>query len=316
VIPLLAKADTLSEDDAQNLKSAVSEELEMAGIRSFMFSKEQPTALPPYAVCSSPSTDMEYMDASLLMSSDYIQPLLPSDLSVLVEQIFDKDNASWLRHSAAKKVIRWRRTPRAMSIITPTSRISFTPQYSRANTSPLTVSTSSTSQALISYPSSPLSYAEARVADHTQREERLARIHLANWAGSLQRSLQNERARYEALAHEQRTAWLRERLDDCATDATDRSLISSSQAAAVETKSSKEAYAGFSSRRGLGKHEDPLGLMRWNEAMRQRGWIAFQVVGSFGVLGAVAVWVVRNWGINMGLDGSAGWTSGWFGGVE
>lgn len=313
MIPLLAKADTLSEDDARNLKSAVSEELEMAGIRSFVFSKEQPTALPPYAVCSLPSNDMEHMDASLLMSSDYVQPLFPSDLSVLVEQIFDTDNASWLRHSAAKKIIQWRRTPRAMSMITPSSRISFTPQHSRANASPLTISTSSSSQALISYPSSPLSYAQARVADHTQREERLAQIHLANWAGSLRRSLQNERARYEALAHEQRTAWLRERLSECVTDATDRSLVSSSQAVAMEAKSSREAYAGFSSRRGLGHLEDPLGLMRWNEAMRQRGWIVLQVVGGFGVLGAVAVWVIRNWGITMGLDGSAGWASGWFG---
>ena len=259
---------------------------------------------------------MEHMDASLLMSPDYIQPLLPSDLSVLVEQIFEKDNASWLRHSAAKKIIQWRKTPRAMSIITPTSRISFTPQYSRADTSPLTVSTSSASQALISYPSSPLSYAQARVADHTQREERLAQIHLANWAGSLQRSLQNERARYEALAHEQRITWLRERLHECAIDATDRPLVSSSQVTALEAKSSREAYIGFSSRRGLGNPEDPLGLLRWNEAMRQRGWIAFQVVGSFGVLGAVAVWVIRNWGVNMGFDGSAGWSWGWFGVAE
>lgn len=281
-----------------------------------MFSKEQPASLPPYTVCSSPSNDMEHMDASLLMSSDYIQPLLPSELSVLVEQIFDKDNASWLRHSAAKKIIQWRKTPRAMSIITPTSRISFTPQYSRANTSPLTISTSSTSQALVSYPSSPLSYAQARVADHTQREERLAQIRLANWAGSLQRSLQNERARYEALAHEQRTVWLRERLNECATDATDRFLVSSSQATAMEAKASREAYIGFYSRRGLGNPEDPLGLMRLNEVMRQRGWIAFQVVGSCGVLGAVAIWVIRNWGANMGSDGSAGWSLGWFGAAE
>ena len=259
---------------------------------------------------------MEDMDASLLMSSDYIQPLLPSELPVLVEHIFDKDNASWLRHSAAKKIIQWRKTPRAMSIITPTSRISFTPQYSRANTSPLVISTSSTSQALISYPSSPLSYAQARVADHTQREERLAQVHLANWAGSLQRSLQNERARYEALAHEQRTAWLRERLDECAMDATDRSLVPTNQATAIEGKASREAYVGFYSHRGLGNPEDPLGLIRWNEAMRQRGWIAFQVVGSFGVLGAVAVWVIRNWGANVGLDGSAGWSLGWLGGTE
>lgn len=256
------------------------------------------------------------------MSPDYVQPLLPSELSFLVERLFDKENASWLRHSAAKKIIQWRKTPRAMSIITPTSRISFAPNYNRANSSSLTgsiISTSSTSQALVSYPSSPLSYAHARIADHTQREERLAQLHLASWAGNLQRSLQNERARYEVLAQEQRAAWLAERLDDCKTKSSFLSISQITALAArsdVDSGSPTEPLTTFLSRRGLFNTADPLGLLRWNEAMKQRGWIAFQIAGSFGVIGAVAVWVVRNWGVSMGHDGSSTWSWGWFTGAE
>ena len=296
-------------------------ELESAGIKPFIFSPERLANLPPYTICSSPSSDEDNMDASLLMSPDYIQPLLPSELSLLVEHIFSNDNASWLRHSAAKKIIQWRKTPRAMSIITPTSRISFAPHYSRANTSPLSISTvpPSPSQAIISLPSSPLSYAQARVVDHTQREERLAQIHLANWASTLQRSLQNERERYEMLAYKHRTAWLKERLDECNLD---NGLTSSGHPTAVraitdhETPGPRDTTAGFSTRRGLVDPADPLGLIRWNEAMKKRSWIAFQVVGSFGVIGAVAVWVVRHWGASMGFDVSTSWAMGWFGGAE
>ncbi|MCJ1478462.1 hypothetical protein MMC13_007142 [Lambiella insularis] len=318
VIPLLAKADTLSEDYVQRLKASVAERLDVAKIRTFTFSTEASRASSPYTVCSSPSSDDDNMDASLLMSPEYVQPLLPSELPILVEQLFDKENASWLRHSAAKKIIQWRRTPRAMSIITPTSRISFAPKYDRANTSALTVSTtlaSPSSQALISYPGSPLSYAHARITDHTQREERLAQLHLANWAANLQRSLQNERARYEALAHGQRTAWLAQQLEECKTKG---SLLSSSQVTAlaarsdIDAGSSIELRTSFSSRRDQLHMADPLGLLHWKEAMKRRGWIAFQVAGSFGVIGAVAVWVFRNWGMNMGYDGSSSWSLAWF----
>ena len=321
VIPLLAKADMLSEEDIRQLKLSTSRQLEAAGIRPFVLTTEYPATLPPYTICSSASNDEDNMDASLLMSPDYIQPLLPSELSLLVEQMFRKDNASWLRHSAAKKIIQWRKTPRAMSIITPTSRISFPPHYNRANTSPLIVSTASvlsSSQAMVSYPSSPLSYAHARIADHTQREEKLAQIQLASWAGNLQRSLQNERSRYEALAHEQRATWLRERLNECKPSG---SLLTSSQETAImarfgdDASLPKETSARASLHRGSMHPADPLGLLRWNEAMKRRGWIAIQA-GSFGAIAVIAVWVVRNWGLGMGFDGTTSWTWNWFYGTE
>lgn len=43
------------------------------------------------------------------MSPDYVQPLLPSELAALVTQVFDPESIAWLRHSAAKKFLAWRR---------------------------------------------------------------------------------------------------------------------------------------------------------------------------------------------------------------
>jgi len=66
--------------------------------------------------------------------------------------------------------------------------------------------------------SASTSYALARITDHTQREERLAQIRLANWASELQRSLANERAQYEATARNERAIWLTEKLGECVQD--------------------------------------------------------------------------------------------------
>ncbi len=54
-------------------------------------------------------SDHDTMDASLLMSPDYVQPLIPTDLASLVSLVFSQDGASRLRHSAAKKYTQWRR---------------------------------------------------------------------------------------------------------------------------------------------------------------------------------------------------------------
>ena len=301
-------------------KARVSSKLYSEGLTPFSFRANGMTAVEPITVCSASSDDEENMDASLLMSPDYVQPLLPSELALLVDQVFEKDNVSWLRHSSAKKVIQWHKT----SHYTPTSSYSplsspLTPLYGRSLSSNVTPPSSTTSQAIIAHPNGASSFFQARITDHTQREERLAQIRLAKWASDLQRSLRNERARCEALVRGQRAIWLTERIGDCIADGT----LVPVQESAVTARPSPEKYAmalrppsagGSSAHYGLPNLADPLGIIRWNDAMKKRGWLAFQVVGSFGVLGAIAVWVARNWG--EGLDGAVGmaWNWGWLSG--
>merc|ERR1711939_1208861 len=269
VIPLVARADAFSPEEVSSLKHNIMSELDAANIKPFLFSltpeaaqrTSQPS--PPYAISTTPSKDHDTMDASLLMSPDYIQPLIPSELHVLVSQIFDQDSVSWLRHSAAKKFITWR------SSSTPVSR----PQ---SLYQPLTSSLSG-SQSLT------------------------APVRLANWAADLQRSLQNERARFEALARSERAVWLTERLGECVSDGT---IVPISQARkndpAYDTTSGALVKQGTYSRRrtqrdvrgGVDRH-DPLGLLMLNEELKRKGWIVFKVVSSFGLLGRLAYWVTR-----------------------
>ncbi|KAL8872133.1 MAG: hypothetical protein Q9174_002179 [Haloplaca sp. 1 TL-2023] len=104
VIPLIARADTLEPADLEDLKSSISDELNLMSIPTFSLDPSD-SHRPPYSVTSHPSKDLENMDASLLMSSEYIQPLLPSELGFLIDHLFDADNLARLRHLSAKKLV-------------------------------------------------------------------------------------------------------------------------------------------------------------------------------------------------------------------
>lgn len=145
VIPIIGKSETLTPQELISLKTSILARLQATTIRPFLFgkplddallavqgldivyplktpttaiysgeSKEPdqfpfPTPTHPYAVSSALESDNDTMDASLLMSPDYVQPLMPSELSNLIEQVFDPESIAWLRHAAAKKFLAWRR---------------------------------------------------------------------------------------------------------------------------------------------------------------------------------------------------------------
>ena len=315
VVLLIAKADLLSSEEVEASKAAISGELRAAGIKPFALLSDAPTC-PLYTVCSALSKDEENMDASLLMSPDYVQPLLYSELATLVQDIFAKDHVSRLRHLAAVKLLRHRTSFQPPS----TSPLSPSPlnilQSSSLLSSFTTTTSPTTSQTLITRPHTTSSYVQARIADHTQREEKLAQVRLAKWAGDLQRGLSNERARYEALARGERALWLTQRLGECVHEGsllpattTATAPGSSSSAAKKALLSSWSVVDAGMRRRGFVNDNandddagDPLGLVRWSESVRRRGWMAFQILGGFGVLGAVAVWMARNRAWELGAE--------------
>lgn len=145
VIPVIAKSETLTAQELVSLKASVLARLQTTAVKPFLFGKPIddallavqgldivypletprtavhvdeakesnqfpfPTPTHPYAVSSVQGSDAEIMDASLLMSPDYVQPLMPSELSNLVDQVFDPESIAWLRHAGAKKFLAWRR---------------------------------------------------------------------------------------------------------------------------------------------------------------------------------------------------------------
>jgi hypothetical protein len=284
VIPIISRSDLLSPEDLSSLKENINSTLQTSSIRPFVLNpnfEESPHPVAPYAISTSASKDLDTMDASLLMSPDYVQPLLPSELSYLVSQIFERDTVSWLRHSAAKKFVQWRNSSSALDR-TPLHR---------------SLSQSSSSQILTAPVGATTSYALARITDHTQREERIAQVRLANWAADLQRSLANERARFENLAKSERAIWLTERLGECVQDGT---IVPLSRARPTQHPAYKDLASTYSLKRNSSGYEamnphDPLGLLQLNEDLKRKGWFVLQVVSSLGIIGGLAFYISRSW---------------------
>ncbi|KAL8656505.1 MAG: hypothetical protein Q9210_000220 [Variospora velana] len=281
VIPLLAQADKIETKRVEAVKNSISDELGQLGVQCFSFTHlDLPTA--PYAVCSAPSNDEDNMDASLLMSSDYIQPLLPSELRTVIDQLFENDNIARLRHLSAKKLVQSKTAlhlfaSSATTVPAPPSQ----PPYTNSSSIASQILATSTLE-------SPL-HSQDRLAEHTRREEKLAQIRLAKWANDLRRRMRDERAQYENLQHVNRTTWLSQKLEECNRDAA--------SSPTTEKSPIRSELTGHRSPPSLGltNTNDPLGLLRCDEYLRRHGLRIFQVVGTFGVLGAVAVWAARHW---------------------
>ena len=336
VIPLLARADALrTEAYVAEAKEKVARQLHEANIRPFVFTV--PTAaqdlaltlasssgLPqPYAVSSASGSDHDIMDASLLMSPDYVQPLVPTDLTTLVEQVFCPDGISRLRHAAAQKFAKWRRSS-SMDSSSGSGTNKGQASRPQALYRPLgfggnelghppvslgggaaAVSRASSASVLTTPLGAPSSFALARITDHTQREEHLAQIRLASWAAELQRNLDNERARYETLARNERAVWLTERLSECVQDGTLVAVPPTARSVQRSSKALKKkkgaawsraaaSSAGLPLSRSAFSHDDPLGLLEVTANLRARGVLVLEVLGSLSVLGGMALWMVRH----------------------
>ncbi|KAK4180053.1 hypothetical protein QBC36DRAFT_375445 [Triangularia setosa] len=314
IIILLAQTDLMSADQVAASKEQIYSQLKEANIRLFSFNTTSSGLEKQglYAISSANGSDHDNMDASLLMSPDYVQPLFPTELATLVDQVFNKDGISRLRHAAAIKYVQWRRGQ-------PPSP----PSPSRRSVS--SFSQHSTGESRILNPlGSPPSYALARITDHTQREERLAQVRFANWAADLQKSIASERAQYLALARGDRALWLTERLNECIQEG---SLVPVNSRQHTQRHRGRSGSDGLESQRrnvrssphysrqqvrqlhreNMRKHQhenkfaqqnsnhDPLGLLEVAADLRRKGLVVLEVLGSIGVLGGLAVWVVDRW---------------------
>lgn len=314
VIPVIAKSDLMSSDQIAALKSTFQKQTRAADAKPFLFGNQSPgetdtsESQMPFAVSSAKSNDEDTMDASTLMSPDYVQPLVSSELNLLVQNLFDRDHLAWMRHSASKKLVqRQYEQQRPMQSLRTHQR---SPSLS-SSVSLLTSPNHSLSSPSFASPalSGSLDYTLARITDHTQREEGLAQVHLVKWAADLQLSLQNERERYAAMARGERAAWLTERLSECVVDGslvpitTNQTPTTFGGPLRVSPENARGSRVQLQTRQNIKYHHimgltphDPLGVVWWTDDLRQRGWKMFQVIGSFGVVGGLALWLANFWG--------------------
>lgn len=257
----------------------IGSQLQDAGIQPFTFttsfnqapSAKSPTV--PYAISSATGTDHDVMDASLLMSPEYVQPLIPSELSALVEQVFSPSGSSWLRHSAVKKYMQWRESSNPSR-----PKNLYRPLGYRPNT---TFTLNEKTGALIGPPGC---LALARTRNEYQ-DQNVGRLHVVDWAADLQRSLAVERAQYEELARGDRAIWLTEKLDECRRDGT---LVSVNQQETGRRRRTK-----YSQSRKTVRHQDPLGLLQVAADLKAKGWYALEVLGGLGLIGGMAFLLAR-----------------------
>lgn len=390
VVPIIAKSDTLSTQEAISLKTNILARLQTASFKPFLFGKalddallavqslsivhpqlqgaepeQYPFTTPtyPYMVSSTHGPDNETMDASLLMSPDYVQPLLPSELVTLIAQVFEPDSISWLRHSAAKRFLSWRRraklsnpalrlqlkqppSPTTASVGLASGPLNSEQAYqyvkcglanhyaASANSSVFSAASPSgvlvpqsgspfyTSNLQSPFPGSanslvhsdlenPTKFSLARYNSFGQNEEPLSEIRIAKWATDLQRSLRNERDRFEEIQRSDRAKWLLERVGEEFSRGT---IIASpggsprADWAVVRHGDDKSGKAGSQyTKAGTLDSRDPLGLCNLSDHVRQKGFVLVKVLGGVSVLGAIMVAVVRAFGVDAGLPQNRWW---------
>jgi hypothetical protein len=151
VIPVIGKSDLCNGDELHNFKVAILEGLQNRSITPFLFGRTVKDVLqslrdlhvvgnprpnfeqgsseetistspsererlncttPPYALSALPGPDLLEMDASLLMSSSYLPPLVTSELPILITNVLDPDHIPWLRRAACQKYLAWRKRMR------------------------------------------------------------------------------------------------------------------------------------------------------------------------------------------------------------
>ncbi|KAI2470620.1 hypothetical protein F4781DRAFT_390002 [Annulohypoxylon bovei var. microspora] len=283
VIPILARADSISPKQLVLCKEQIAGQLREAGLEPFSFAsagnQEFTARVPsiPYAVSSATGSDDDIMDASLLMSPDYVQPLMTSELRYLVDNVFSSNGVSWLRHTATKKYLEWRNT-------TPSR-----PRHLYRPLSPPGPATSSAPAPRLENTARECTALALTCLNDQHRDHGPPQLRVVDWATDLQRSLSSERARYEALARGERAVWLTERLNECVQDGTLVALRKVKGKNSIETgKASKRRFLTKTT-----QSQDPLGLLQVTADLKAKGWVALEVMGSLGIIGGLAFWVSR-----------------------
>ncbi|KAI7286864.1 hypothetical protein KC345_g909 [Hortaea werneckii] len=323
VIPVIAHADTLSAKEAAAAKEKVAAYIQSLDVEPFSLSeieglsKSEDTAgseiRGPLLVSSACTDDTEEVDASVLMDPQYVQPLVPSELGYLVEQLLEPNNIARMKHLAATKFLSWRLEHLNGSQQVQRYTVPHSPEFGH------TLSSVPSSNSMLEDPSKVLvphsnssffrstspspsdnslpfagqdirasAYALAKHDDQTQGQQPFREIRLAKWAQDLQRSLNNERKRYTSMWNNPPAEW---------------SSNMSSPGSDNEKALTTTAYGSQRPARGrLGGDiaiidpRDPLGILSLGQTLRRNSLFLLGVAGGTGLVGAVAWWIVRHWG--------------------
>jgi len=345
VIPLIGRGDLVDRERVQECKHAALDLFTHVGAEPYLFDKaeaaEEEVSREPFLVSSAVGDDTETMDASVLMSSQYVPPLVPSELDDFIARFFDPDNIARMRHLSATKFLLWRQAhlgqhidlQKQMSLKCPpfahplpsatsdgrstqdepTSSKPLLPHdYSSLSFRSTSPSTSESSAPSATNAIATSAYALSHHNEQTTTAgaaaaitEPFRQIRLAKWASDLQRSLHNERKRYQQLYPSPLPS------DDSTTEKHD--ALVTTTAPADDARPPPRGRLGGPV--AVFEPRDPLGVLAFTQAVRRRGWVAVRVAGGWGLLfGVVAVWVwrveVQEWWYGNGNGSTLGFGRG------
>ncbi|KAI9802623.1 MAG: hypothetical protein M1826_005053 [Phylliscum demangeonii] len=337
IIPVVPKTDVLGPERTASLKTSVLQQLQALDVPLFRCGRSIDGG-GPFATSAAHARDSDTMDASVLMSPDYVQPLVGSELHTLIERVFERDAIACLRHTAATKLILARHHPPP-----PTHRSRTSLASSVADSTPSSPSASSGSLVPSSSPASLASpwsgpgsapalgeheLAPMQMQTQTQTEmPAQTQARLARWATQLHRSMQNERARFQALVRGERALWRTAGLGEYVVDDGTRRAVESRPSDHHDNNDNDDGGAACLSlvRRHPPPHErrrtddvddddedndraaratpilvpvvpiidpiDPLRLLRYRSALRHQAWLALQMLSGLGLVGGLAWWL-------------------------
>lgn len=306
LIPLIGKADTVSAEALQLRKEQISKLLELLHATPYRFaeSTDNTVTREPLAISSLPGNDSDTIDASILMSSQYLAPLVPSELGYLVENLVEPENLARMRYESSLRFLLWRKEnpsyhceqKRLPHLLSPQTGYQTTDLASDASF-PETSSKALVPQSAISFDrsnspalSDNLAHsganmgpsALARYNEQAQSTEPFRRVRLAKWARDLQSSLQNQSRRYQTIYQTPLSDWAMNEDDN------DHALFA--------TKGGRHAARGhLGGEIGVIDPRDPLGLLGIGQAFRLRGYMVVQLAGGCAIVGAVFYYVAKNW---------------------
>jgi hypothetical protein len=319
LIPLIAHADTIQVDELETTKEQIRTLLVQAGVEAYdLASTGNQTGLTlggcptaPFAISTVFGNDSEMLDASVLMSSQYVPPLVPSELGYVVNQLLEPENMARMRHVSATKFLLWRQQNLGLHMNLQTQTLLRSPHFGR--TLPSVTDTGSIlddpSKVLVPHstssyyrsPSPSISDASApshgnttsasahALAHHneqTQGQVIFRQVRLAKWAQDLQRSLDNERKKYKEMYLNRPSHWSSANTED--HDASDNEK-------ALTTANGRPQRGRLGGDIAIIDPRDPLGVLAFSQAFRRRGWFALQIAGGCGLIGGLCWWVMRNW---------------------
>lgn len=330
VIPLIGRADTLGAEEVHARKEQLLSMFEALGVERCVSpevvatAEDDQTTIPtptePYAISCALGDDSETIDASILMSSGYLQPLMPSQLGSFIEGLLQPENTARLRHLSATKFLLWRQENLGAHLDLQRQTLLHSPRF--APSSPCITSDGSmleeSSRVVVPHGSSNFfrsaspsasdcsalsgsgnviatsAQALAKYNDQTKTTEPYRQVRLAKWAQDLQRGLENERKRYAQMFT----------MSPFSDGPTSTSNGDSEKAISADLNNSLVTTTTGTSRPpkgclggdlGIIDPRDPLGLLAFGQAFRRRGWFALQIAGSCGLIGAVAWYAAKNW---------------------